>query len=157
MRERKGKRGVTLIEVMLAGAILTLLSLALFSGISVAARIAHENAELLSAEAVVWDAVWMKFNEDYSTIKSAIDNGWVEVTLSSNAAPALSIYGAEIANRPKLRICVEPGRDENGNVLETRCRISGDLEWGPAAKRRTLSDVCPISVDRGELGRVVTW
>ena len=68
MRARTGKRGVTLIEVMLAGAILTLLSLALFSGISVAARIAHENAELLSAEAVAWDAVWKRFNEDYSKI-----------------------------------------------------------------------------------------
>ena len=151
MRERKGKRGVTLIEVMLAGAILTLLSLALFNGISVAARIAHENAELLSAEAVVWDAVWKRFNEDYSTsIRNSVANGWVEETLTSNAAPALAIYGTASGAMPKLKLRVS-------SISETLCCIEGDLEWGPVNKRRTLSDICPVFVYRGELGRVVTW
>ena len=151
MRARKGKRGVTLIEVMLAGAILTLLSLALFNGISVAARIAHENAELLSAEAVVWDAVWKRFNEDYSTsIRNAVANGWVEETLTSNAAPALAVYGTASGAMPKLKLRVS-------EISETLCCIEGDLEWGPANKRRTLSDVCPVFVYRGEQGRAVTW
>ena len=151
MRERKGKRGVTLIEVMLAGAILTLLSLALFNGISVAARIAHENAELLSAEAVVWDAVWKRFNEDYSTsIRNSAANGWVEETLTSNAAPALAVYGTASGAMPKLKLRVS-------EISETLCCIEGDLEWGPANKRRTLSDICPVFVYRGEQGRAVTW
>ena len=151
MRAQKGKRGVTLIEVMLAGAILTLLSLALFNGISVATSIAHENAELLSAEAVVWDAVWKRFNEDYSTsIRNSADNVWVEETLTSNAAPALAIYGTASSAMPKLRLRVS-------HFSETLCCIEGDLVWGPANKRRTLSDVCPVFVYRGELGRVVTW
>ena len=151
MRARKGKRGVTLIEVMLAGAILTLLSLALFNGISVAARIAHENAELLSAEAVVWDAVWKRFNEDYSTsIRNSVANGWVEETLTSNAVPALAVYGTAPGVMPKMKLRVS-------SISETLCCIEGDLEWGQAHKRRTLSDVCPVFVYRGELGRVVTW
>ena len=151
MRARPGKRGVTLIEVMLAGAILTLLSLALFNGISVAARIAHENAELLSAEAVVWDAVWKRFNEDYSTsIRNSAANGWVEETLTSNAAPALAVYGTASGAMPKLKLRVS-------SISETLCCIEGELEWGPANKRRTLSDICPVFVYRGELGRVVTW
>ena len=151
MRIRKGKRGFTLIEVMLAGAILTLLSLALFNGISVAARIAHENAELLSAEAVVWDAVWKRFNEDYSTsIRNAAANGWVEETLTSNAAPALAVYGTASGAMPKLKLRVS-------SISETLCCIEGDLEWGPVNNRRTLSEVCPVFVYRGELGRVVTW
>ena len=151
MRARKGKRGVTLIEVMLAGAILTLLSLALFNGISVAARIAHENAELLSAEAVVWDAVWKRFNEDYSTsIRNSAADGWVEETLTSNAAPALAVYGTASGAMPKLKLRVS-------EISETLCCIEGDLEWGPANKRRTLSDVCPVFVYRGEQGRAVTW
>ena len=58
----KARRGVTLVEVMLAGSIIVLASLAIFEGIIVSARIAHENAEILKAEAVVWDAVWKKFN-----------------------------------------------------------------------------------------------
>ena len=151
MKARPGKRGVTLIEVMLAGAILTLLSLALFNGISVAARIAHENAELLSAEAVVWDAVWKRFNEDYSTsIRNSANGSWVEETLTSNAAPALAIYGTTPGVMPKLKLRVS-------SISETLCCIEGDLEWGPANRRRTLSDVCPVFVYRGELGRVVTW
>ena len=151
MRARPGKRGVTLIEVMLAGAILTLLSLALFNGISVAARIAHENAELLSAEAVVWDAVWKRFNEDYSTsIRNSAANGWVEETLTSNAAPALAVYGTASGAMPKLKLRVS-------SISETLCCIEGALEGGPAHKRRTLSDICPVFVYRGELGRVVTW
>ena len=151
MKARPGKRGVTLIEMMLAGAILTLLSLALFNGISVAARIAHENAELLSAEAVVWDAVWKRFNEDYSTsIRNSAANGWVEETLTSNAAPALAVYGTASGAMPKLKLRVSA-------ISETLCCIEGDLEWGPANKRRTLSDVCPVFVYRGEQGRAVTW
>ena len=150
MRARKGKRGVTLIEVMLAGAILTLLSLALFNGIALAARIAHENAETLSAEAVVWDAVWKRFNEDYGTsIRNSATGEWVEETLSgakTNAVPALAGYDTP----PKLKLRVSA-------LTETLCSIEGDLEWGPAAKRRNLSDVCPVFVYRSELGRVVSW
>ena len=151
----EAKRGATLVEVMLAGAIITLLSLALFSGISVTTRNAHENAELLSAEAVVWDAVWAKFNEEYSTIKSVAkppsEAVWVDVALSSNAAPSLAAYGYDAANRPNLRIRVS---EVEGTAL---CCIEGDLTWGPAGKRRQLSDVCPIFVYRGERGRMVSW
>ena len=142
----KYKRGATLVEVMLAGAIITLLSLALFNGISVSARIAHENAETLSAEAVVWDAVWAKFNEDFVTIKDDVGKGWMESTVSSNAAPALAVYDTS----PSLRIRVS-------SISDTLCCIEGDLIWGPSGKRRQLSDVCPLFVYRGELGRVVSW
>lgn len=150
MTGRRGKSGVTLVEVMLAGAIMTLLALALFNGIAIASRIAHENAETLSAEAIVWDAVWKRFNEDYITsIRNAATGEWVEETLSgtkTNAVPALAGYDTP----PKLRLRVSA-------LTETLCAIEGDLEWGAAAKRRRLSDVCPVFVYRGELGRVVSW
>ena len=141
------KQGTTLVEVMLAGAIIALLSLALFNGLAISARIAHENAETLSAEAVVWDAVWKRFNEDYAvSIKNAAGSGWTEETLSTNSAPALAVYDT----MPKLKTRVT-------ELTETLCCIEGDLEWGPAAKRRHLSDTCPVFVYRGELGRVVSW
>ena len=139
------RRGVTLVEVMLAGAIVALLSLALFEGIAVASRIAHENAELLSAEAVVWDAVWKKFNEEYSMIVP----GTTTETLSSNAVPSLAL--SQYAS-PVLTITVSTV--ENSSTL--RC-IAGDMAWGPSNKRKRLSDTCPVFVYRGELGRVVGW
>ncbi len=142
----RSKRGVTLVEVMLAGAILTLLSLALFNGIALSARIAHENAELLSAEAVVWDAVWKRFNEEYTQL--LFTDGWISETLTTNAAPALCSY--DTAPTLKMRVSPVVG------YPSLRC-IEGDLEWGPSAKRRQLSDVCPIFVYRGKLGRVVSW
>ena len=142
----KSNRGVTLVEVMLAGAIISLLSLAMFNGISIAVRIAHENAETLSAEAVVWDAVWKRFNEEYSQLMPT--EGWVSETLTSNAVPALCRYNSTPVL--KIRVSVVPGY----NAL--RC-IEGDLEWGPSNKRRSLSGVCPVFVYRGEMERVVSW
>ena len=145
----KSNRGVTLVEVMLAGAIISLLSLAMFNGISIAVRIAHENAEMLSAEAVVWDAVWKRFNEEYSQLMPT--DGWVSETLNNgktNAVPALCCYDSMPVL--KLRVSVVPGY----NAL--RC-IEGDLEWGPANKRRSLSDANPVFVYRGEMERVVSW
>ena len=143
------KRGATLIEVMLAGAILLLLSIAMFNGISISVRIAHENAEFLSAEAVVWDAVWKRFNEEYSSLLPT--DGWVSETLDgvkTNAAPALCCYSS--APVLKMRVSVVPGY----NAL--RC-IEGDIEWGPANKRRSLSEACPVFVYRGAMERVVSW
>ena len=59
------RRGVTLAECMIASAVLGLLVLVLLSGVTVATRIADDNAQLLAAEAVAWDAAWKRFNEDY--------------------------------------------------------------------------------------------
>lgn len=143
----KAKRGVTLVEVMLAGAIISLLSLAMFNGISIAVRIAHENAETLSAEAVVWDAVWKRFNEAYSQLQPT--DGWESETFNNNktnAVPALCCYDSA----PVLKIRVSVVSENNA----LRC-IEGDLEWGPSNKRRSLSGVCPVFVYRGEMKRVV--
>jgi type II secretory pathway pseudopilin PulG len=145
----KSKRGVTLVEVMLAGAILLLLSLALFNGVAIAVRIAHENAETLSAEAVVWDAVWKRFNEEFSMLLPT--DGWTSETLvgvKTNAAPALCVY--DVPPVLKLRVSAVPG------YTALRC-IEGDIEWGPTGKRRSLSSVCPIFVYRSDMGRVVSW
>ncbi|MBR4653091.1 MAG: prepilin-type N-terminal cleavage/methylation domain-containing protein [Kiritimatiellae bacterium] len=74
MRVRGGsfgsKAGVTLVEVMLAGAITALVSLATLEGFIVAARIAHENAELLRADGVAFDLLWRRFYGDFDLLRS---------------------------------------------------------------------------------------
>ena len=63
----RSKRGVTLVEVMLAGAITVLVALAVMQGVILSVRICHENSELLAAEAYAWDTAWKwlnKKNED---------------------------------------------------------------------------------------------
>ena len=54
-KKRRSKAGVTLVEVMLAGALTALVSLATLEGFIVAAKIARENAEALRADGVAFD------------------------------------------------------------------------------------------------------
>lgn len=139
------RKGFSLVECMLAAAIFCLLTLVLFEGVIFSARIGHENADLLAAEGVAWDAVWKRFNEEIDdlTIEST---GWQN--LAAEAAPQLSVYDAS----PKIKIKVE-APDLVGWSANLR-KISADVEWGPSSKRRKLSDYREVPVVyRGELRR----
>lgn len=131
-------------EVMLAGAIMTLLTLVTFEGIIFSTRIAHRNADLLAAEAVAWDAVWKKFNEDFDKMST----GTTTEILSESAAPQLTIYNQ--APTLKMKITIPTSN------TALRC-IEADVEWGPSNARRKLSDTQRTMVYRGELSRVVSW
>ena len=70
----KGARGgFTLMEVLLAGAIAVLMTLALMEGIIVAAKISRENSQLLAAEAFAWDTAWKWLNKAYDDTKTKLD------------------------------------------------------------------------------------
>ena len=145
----RGRKGATLVELMLAGAILALVVTSLFEGILVANRIAHENAELLAAQAIAADAAWWRFNEKYDG-KSGLDVMSMEWRdTSRKAAPQLSRYD----RLPRLGIGVS-AIDEAGWDAEVRV-ITVDVEWGPAGRRRKLSDSGhEVRVCRGTFGRV---
>ena len=139
------RKGFTLVECMVAGSLLCLLAVAFLKGIAVTSRIAHENAQVLAADGVVWDAIWKKFNEDYDSlrVKSAADTE--ELTAAAapelyveSAPPVLSVRVSAVRGYPDLR------------------EISADLEWGPPAARRRYSDYQPAFVYRSPLGRV-SW
>lgn len=142
------RKGFTLVEAMLASAILGFSALVLFEGVVVAARIAHENSEVLAAEAVAWDAVWKTFNVN----RSRIEIGTVTETLADDAAPQLCGYDAA----PRLSLNVEAAAAGLAESCWSRdlLRISADVEWGPQGDRHRLSSVreAPV-VYRGGLGR----
>jgi hypothetical protein len=69
-RKRRAKAGVTLVEVMLAGAMTSLVVLSMIEGFIVATKIAHENAVLLQADNDAFDYLWNRFNEDYENLKT---------------------------------------------------------------------------------------
>ncbi len=159
----KARGGLTLVEVMLAGAIIAISVLALFEGIMVATRIARENADYLTAEAIVWDAVWREFNKDFKKI--AIDSSPRVLDLNAAEAGSLAAYDA----RPKLLLYVS-AVDGHADLK----RIQGNVVWGPSGDRRQLSDWdlgdlesgepepvknydLDVFVYRGRLGRVSTW
>ena len=62
------RRGFTLVECMVAGAILVLVVTAFMRALTVINRVARENAQYLEADAIVWDAIAETFNRDYASI-----------------------------------------------------------------------------------------
>lgn len=150
---QRAKSGVTLVETLLAGAILALTSLTLFEGIGMCTRIAHENAQFLVADAYAHDLAWKRFNEDYIQLKTLLgkqDTVNFNETISSNAAPTLwssssPAKSCTTLSRPKA---------ENGTIDPNGLLISVDVEWGPSNSRRTLSSSAhSISIYKSGIGR----
>lgn len=151
MRLHGARGGFTLVECMLAGSILAFLSLVLFEGVVVASRIARENSEVMQAEAVAWDAVWKRFNEEYSRLVTTGEP--TGETLLEEAAPELARYDQP----PEVFVKVENAKDAGGVVLTGLKSIEAWVEWGPVGRRKSTADVQRIFVYRGELGRVCDY
>lgn len=140
------RRGFTLVECMLASAILGVSCLVLFEGVGVCARVAQENSQLLAAEAVAWDAAWKRFNEGYDSLVLNESTGWQSLTEA--AAPFLSGCG----EAPKLKVDVRAMASE-GWLADMKV-VTADVEWGPLSRRRKLSDAGhDVRICRGKLGR----
>ena len=77
------RAGVTLVEVMLAGAMTAIAVLATLEGTIVAAKIAHENAETLHADGVAFDYIWNVFNHEYGDFDGTVISN---VTLTVSAS-----------------------------------------------------------------------
>ena len=138
------RKGFTLLECTLAGAILSLLAVVFLEGVSVATRISADNARLLAADGVAWDALWTAFNRDYASIKPL--NVDIVEDLSEDVAPML-YYGEGAPARLTMRFC----------QINSRLRsVEADVEWGPEGRRRRLSDFHGgrLFVYRSDLKRV---
>ena len=89
---RARRAGVTLVEVMLAGAMSAMAVLATLEGFIVAARIAHENAETLCADNIAFDLLWRKFYGDFDTMYSTVGGSLVERNTDDVASPYRSTF-----------------------------------------------------------------
>ena len=144
------RKGFTLVECVLAGALLSLLSIALLKGVAVATRIAEENAQLLAADGVAWDAVWKTFNEDYDSIAVGSNTVW----LSESAAPSLYIEGS------KAQLTIVVTNFTMGTKVDGKWKsypmksITANVTWGPQGNRKSLQNYHTNFVYRSELGRV---
>jgi hypothetical protein len=164
----KARRGTTLVEVMLAGGIAVLLTLAFMEGVAVSARIAHENAQLLAAEAYAWDTAWRWLNKPYDALNGSAtarfypDAGYE--TVASNACPMLcrELNGGSPA-KVYVRVALLSGASalaRHGTTAEVK-RIDVDVEWGPPSARRCLNGLVsgarswsvPVSVFKGPVDR----
>lgn len=114
------RRGFTLLECTLAGALLCLLSVALLKGVGVTTRVARENAGLLAADGIVYDALWTAFNGGYDDLEK-MATGSDGLALSEAAAPDL--YNTEYPPLLKVWVAGVPG------FASLKC-VTAALEWG---------------------------
>ena len=127
--------GFTLLECTLAGALLCLLAVALLKGVGVTTRVARENAETLSADAVAWDALWTAFNMDDRSLDLAAS----ERELSEASAPDL--YHAAHPARLKVWVSAVPG-------YPSLKGIAAAVEWGTAPRKALTNFVYRSSLRR---------
>ena len=137
---RAGKNGFTLVEVMVAGAILALLTCALLEGIIVAVKVSRDNSRHLAAEALAFDLAWLHFNRDYdSDLRKAVLSGSSTTTYSNAGTLAPTLANANAT--AQVRISSVNGIS---GVL-----IHSEVSWGPSANRQTVSH----DVFRGSMSR----
>lgn len=164
----KARRGVTLVEVMLAGSIAVLLTLACLEGVIVSTRIAHENSQLLAAEAYAWDTAWKWLNKSYDDLNNSNvarfypDAGFE--TISSNACSMLCRElngGADAKLYVRVRLLSGGEALVRHGALAAVKQIDVDVEWGPSTARRRLNSLgasgmsfnIPVTVYKCELDR----
>ena len=137
---RAAKRGFTLVEVMVAGAILALLTCALLEGIIVAVKVSRDNSRHLAAEALAFDLAWLHFNRDYDgDLRKAVATGPSTTTYDDAAGLAPTLANADATARVLISSV-----DGISGVL-----IHSEVAWGSAANRQTVSH----DVFRGSMSR----
>ena len=130
--KRKTQAGVSLVEVMLAGALTAISVLVTLEAFIVAGKIAHENAEALRADNIAFDLLWRKFYGDYEQMRSTVGQTIPEKNTSDTDAPyhssslegppsyAYREYVTPIANGKLLAVTLKYGS-------EGQCTISNEV------------------------------
>ena len=125
MRRVKGRggtrAGVTLVEVMLAGTMTALATLATLEGFIVAAKIAHENAEVLRADNIAFDLLWRKFYGDYEQMRPTVGQTLVEKDTDDSDSPYRS---TSLGDPPSYRYVESVSNCYSGKL------IAIDLKYG---------------------------
>lgn len=167
----KGMRGgFTMVEVMLAGAIAVLMTLALMEGLIVSAKVSHENAELLAADAFAWDTAWKWLNKAYDELPAQIGGVVYDsatdtaLSITTNDCPELD--SAKTGGDPRIVVRVvlcggTAALSRHGKSITAK-RIDVDVEWGPDGDRKCLNGLCgtgiasyehPVSVYKSPIDR----
>ena len=141
----KARKGMTLVEVMLAGSIAVLFTLSLMEGLVVAAKISNENSQLLAADAYAWDTAWKWFNKKYDDLGAA--DTIYPGTVSSNECPMLcsQLVGADA----KVGIRVRPVTITRHSIEMKAKLIEVDVAWGPMSERKSLNGMFNGAVESG--------
>ena len=138
----KARAGVTLLEVMLAGALTAIAVLATLEAFTVAGKVAHENAEALRADNVAFDLLWRKFYGDYDQMRSTIG----QLVPEKNTDDGNSPYRSTSLDDPPsyaYREYVTPINDGNDGKL-----LAVTLRYGPDGAYTISNEVFRCNIPR---------
>ena len=173
----KSRKGMTLVEVMLAGSIAAFSVLALMEGLIVIAKVSRESSQILAAEAYAWDTAWEYLNVSFEKLKVPTsasnygnwypsDNGQ-ETTISDADCHALNLWPGSPPKcyvRVRARTGLDVANPPHGITGTAWKEIQVDVEWGPSGGRKRLNafdsantpnchipiSVTKCSIERGE-------
>lgn len=147
----KARGGFTLVELLLAGAILATISFGALIGTLRINQFVGDRSELLAADGYCWDVAWKLLNYDYDRLKEATLDAAAE-----NGCRGCEISGyvwhrnhlppdgrGEYTFLPQLEspICYvtfSNAVDSAGKEIDGGMCISVNLEWGPPGRRSIL-------------------
>jgi len=158
--------GATLVEVLLAGALLLLVSLSFFEGVVVAGGIAKENSEYLAADAFAYDLAMCVYSQNYETDESnsgivvthkdisdmASSWGgtgeWQDIPETSDGQSLVPVLAKDGWPTPQYRVEVATStRVKKGKLIQV------DVQWGPAGNRQLLSNRHAVQIFRANIDR----
>jgi len=131
----RARAGVTLVEVMLAGALLALVCLTVMEALLSTARLVRdENGAVLVADGYALDAAWTILNGSGDAWPlNAIDAK--SYVIPSNNVPALYAPGWAA---PRVYLTVSNAAYQVGTLSAAGKMVSVNVVWGPAGRRRQL-------------------
>ena len=136
------RAGVTLVEVMLAGALTAIAVLATLEAFIVAGKFAHENAETLRPDNVAFDLLWRKFYGEYDQMRSTAGQLVPEKNTNDSNSPYRS---ASLDDPPSYayREYVTPINDGNDGKL-----LAVTLRYGPDGAYTISNEVFRCNIPR---------
>ncbi len=138
-RQIRRKAGVTLVEVMLAGALTSLSVLATLEAFVVAGKIAHENAETIRADNIAFDLLWRKFYGDYEQMRSTVGQAVQE---KNTADPDSPYRSATLGEPPSYAYREYVTPVDNGKL------IAVTLNYGPGGQYAISNEVFRSDIPR---------
>ncbi len=136
------RAGVTLVEVMLAGALTAIAVLATLEAVIVAGKIAHENAETLRADNIAFDLLWRKFYGDYEQMRSTVGQLVQEKNTSDNDSPYRSTSLGDPPSYAYREYVTPINNGNNGKLLAVT------LKYGPEGQFTISNEVFRSDIPR---------
>ena len=136
---KRSRAGVTLVEVMLAGAMTAIAVLATLEAFTVAGKIAHENAEALRADNVAFDLLWRKFYSDYEQLRSTVG----QTVQERNTDDADSPYQSSTLGNPPSY-----GYREHVTPMNDGKMLAITLTYGPGGQFSISNEVFRSDIPR---------